>query len=843
MSHVYRLNDYQALDFFMQHVELELDLTKLPIQSKATLTIIPNLESNSAQLQLNCENLILNSIRLNNQTLSPEVYAVSNNILTIKKPPQHTPFTLEIVSLLSEATDLFGLYKTENIILVKAETEGLRRVFPCIDRPDNLATYRTTIIANEKEYPTLLANGKPIGSQKFDDGTHAITWDDPIPKPSYLFAMVAGNLQRSSTLYQSPSKHLTEIEFYIPQESVEKCLFAQKVLVAAMEWDECYFNLPNPLSRYMIAGVNKYASGASEPMGLNLFNTANLYSTPASRTDKDILRVLDVVAHEYFHTWTGNLVTIRDWFNLCVKEGLTTFRATLFLEHWIGTDLDRMFDGRGLDEKIPRPQSYTAVRSLYTAAAYEKSAEIFRMIMNYLGKETFIKGLATFLHANQGKAVTLEEILEQLSIFSHKNIHSFLNWFTKPGIPKITVTEEYDFQKKKYRLRFITDGLQDRPIPITTQLFNRLGKVITTEETLLIEEPEAVFEFSNIQEPPIPSLLRNFSAPIQLEFNYDSESLLLLMRYDDDIYNQCKSAKLLLTQMINDYCAGKTIELTTSFIDVWKNLINTVSNSWILAELLDLPSEETLITSLPGVDFTQIANGRLLVQRMLAEKFKSDFWSTVKQCTVISTSEPQVLFNIHAAGKRRLKAICYAYLITIEPNKVINDLVAQFNLALGNNMTDTISALNLLIQIRYPQLSSLLESFYEKWQHDPDAINYWFNLQASAHIPEVVQITIQLMKHPAFDLSNPNKVYALLGSFIKNPYGFHAISGQGYQLIVSAVLEIEKFNPTLAASLINRIQGWEQIDQQRKKLITETFTLLKQQAISPEVKDTVNKYL
>ncbi|MDR3501748.1 MAG: aminopeptidase N [Legionella sp.] len=839
-----KLSDYKILDFITPSVSLTFNLTKEPVQTKALLVVErnPNSSSKVTDLHLNCENIKLISLTLSGRQLQPGEYELKDNVLTIKNVPQEGPFYIEAVSELGQNTDLFGLYKTEGTVLVKAETEGLRRVFPCIDRPDNLVDYVTTIIANKNQYPTLLANGVLTGQRTYDDGVHSTTWNDPIAKPSYLFAMVAGDLACSATSYKTMQGQEIPIEFYLPKSDIEKCDFAKDVLKGAMKYDEDRFNLEPPATTLKVAGVNKYASGASETANLILFNTANLLATQASRTDTDFIRVLDVVAHEYFHTWTGNLVTIRDWFNLSYKEGLTTLRASLFLEHCLGVDLDRMFDGRSLDERAPRPESYTEVRSLYTTAAYEKGAEIFRMIMNAMGEKTFNKCLSVFLKKNKGKAITLENIIDSLSSQSGVELRPFLNWFSAAGTPKVTVTDEYNPETKTYKIKCVTHDGKDRPIPVTLMLFNKNGTPISQEDVLMLDKPEMEFEYPNIHERPTPSLLRGFSAPIHLEYEYSDAQLLLLMQYDGDIYNKCKAVKMLITHMVQDYCAGKELEFSSDFIVAYMNLLlNNQQKTWVLAELLALPSEEALIASLPNADFEKISEARRLIQKELGMSLKSDLQGMIHELNAPAKADAP--FDINAAGNRRLKSVCYSYLLATDPEASQHALINQFNDALGKNMTETVSALSLLVNINCSQLNQLLEHFYTYWKHDIDAINYWFNLQAAAHSTTVVSRVADLLKHEAFDITNPNKVNALLGVFIKNPYGFHNASGAGYELVASTILKLEQFNPSLAANLTEKFNSWMKVEPKRQKLMLDCLSHIYEKASTEDVRNMAKKEL
>lgn len=860
-SKEYKLIDYKILDFFIEHVFLELDLTQQPIQSTALLQIKPNPKalSNSQDLHLDFFNMTLKSLMLNERILTNKDYELFEHALIIKNVPQNCEFNLETITLLHENPDLFGLYETAGTVLVKAETEGLRRVLPFIDRPDNLTKFTTKIIARKNQYPTLLANGVLIHQEELANGIHSVIWNDVIPKASYLFAMVAGNLECSMTSHTTHLGRVIPIEFHLPAIDIPKCTFAKNVLKAAMQWDELFFKLECILPQYMVAGVNQYASGASEPLGLNLFNTQNLLCTPASRTDNDILRILEVVSHEYFHTWTGDLVTIRDWFNLAAKEGLTTLRASLFIEYWLGIDLERLFSGYSLDARAPMPDKYTAVRSLYTAAAYEKSSEIFRMIMHAINdnannSQAFFNALNKFLLQNIGNAITLENILDALSTSSGKNVKNFLNWFTKTGIPKITVTDEYNAQTRVYKLKFITKDGQERPIPVNTALLDDQGHYISICSTLLIDKPQMIFEYQDVPSQLTPSLLRGFSAPIYLEYEYTNKQLLLLMHHENDTYIRHNAIRLFITRMIKDYCYGVPVTLSTEFIAVYHTILNDKDcKKWLLAELFDFPTEEFLIANLPSFSFEKIAAGRQLIQNELAKNLQSELHLLIEQLESSNTSptasdlsaetkfdsENNILFDIYAAGNRRLKAVCYSYLLCIEPKEIEAILVKQFEDSLSKNMTETVSALTLLTKINSKYLDGLLECFYQYWQEDIDAINYWFFIQISAHTPNVVKQVERLMQHPAFDLTNPNKVYAVLGAFIKNPYGFHALSGAGYQLVADTILKLEHINPTVAANLTDTFNSWKQYDEKRQILMHTSLMYIKTHAQTADVKNMI----
>ena len=566
-------------------------------------------------------------------------------------------------------------------------------------------------------------------------------------------------------------------------------------------------------------------------------------TTEPTRTDADTLRIIEVVAHEFFHYWTGDRVTIRDWFNLAFKEGLTTFRAAAFREHLFGTDLIRLLDGKNLDERAPRQSSYTSVRSLYTAAAYEKSADIFRMIMLTVGEKAFYEGLSQFLQQNDGGAVTLENLIDSLTKCTGKELHPFLNWFTESGIPEVSVTDEYHPDTQCYTLKFISKDSKNRPIPVVLGLLDGNGKETLNDTTVMLDKPEMEFQFQNIKSKPVPSLFRSFSAPIYSNYQYTQKELLLLMQHDTNTYNRVEATKLLITEMVRDYCAGKPIEFTSEFTAAYRTLLtNKNLNTWLTAELLTLPSEEFLIAAIPKPDFEKIAEARQLIHHHLAQELRLDLLNELHRDSVKEESIHAV-FDIHAAGTRRLNAVCNDYLQSVEPAVTEARLVIQFNIAMGNNMTETISALSLLAQSNSNQLAALLERFYTRWKDDPQAINYWFNIQAAAHSPNVVELVEHLLHHPGFDLSNPNKVYALVGVFINNPYGFHAASGAGYKLVADLILQLEQINPTLAANLTDKFTKWNEYDLNRQKLMLENLAYISKNASSADVSNMAKKGL
>lgn len=847
-----RLGDYQVLDYKIEHVDLEIDLTKDPVQVKSRLKVKPNPECKNLpnDLKLDGENMILKKISLDGKVLSDQDYDLTDRSLTIKNVPSNEFFTIESETTLGENKDLFGLYETEGIWLVKAESEGLRRVLFCKDRPDNLATYTTTIIANKK-LPTLLANGQLIETKDLGNDVHSVKWHDKVPKASYLFAMVAGDLKRKESQFYTQSGRAIPIEFYLPEEALAECDYAMEILKKAMAWDEKTYHLQCDLPQYMVTGVNKYAAGASEPPGLNLFNTQFLLGVPATKTAANFLRIAEVISHEFFHYWSGDRVTIRDWFNLTLKEGLATFREQDFLESLFGSDLIRINQGKTLEKDSPRVDSYKAVRSLYTAAVYEKSAEIFRMLKTILGEETFYKGMHQYFKENDGKAVTIETLIASLEKFSNQNLGQFILWFTQPGIPQVDIKDVYDPNTRTYTLSVKQYGkdkdYQPLPIPITLGLLDKTGKEIYSSKTFIADQSEQTFCIKDVDSAPIPSLFRNFSAPVEYKYSYTNDDLLLLMRSDTNLFNRKVAASQYIKQWIIDYCDDKNPQLTADFFATYRSLIKDKTiNSWVLAQILALPSDEDLIKTVDKSKFSKIYQAREIIESSLAKELMPEFKERIKELSVDgddNRKETIAGFNLPLACKSQLKKTCMQYLSKVEPENIKPMAMEQLQKNLATDMTETCNALELLVQLGGPELKTGLDMFYHQWKHDNAAINTWFRLQASIPSIEAIETVRNLLKHPAFDISNPSKVYALARPFWSNPKAFHADSGEGYKLLADIIITLDKINPAIAARILLPFTELEKYDSEHQTLITNQLERILVEAQSTNVLDGVKKIL
>lgn len=856
----FRLSEYKVPDYLIKHTDVRINLSTQPANVVSRLTIKANSDCKERpkDLVLDGQNLKLKQVTLNNKHLvEHKDYSVSEKSLTIFNVPEEC--IVETAVEVEDSKDLFGLYKTEGIYLVKAETEGLRKVFFCKDRPDVLSTYTTTIIADPKEYPVLLSNGE-ITEEVSIEGKQIVKWEDNTPKPSYLFALVAGNLNRLEDKFTTKSGREIGIEFYVKKEAIDKCHFAMAMLKKAMRWDETTYGLECNLTTHRVAGIDKYAAGASEPTGLNLFNTEYLFATPAMKNDSDFIHVADVVSHEYFHYWTGNRATIRDWPNLTLKEGLTSFRADEFLGDTFGEDSTRIqlvkdLRKSSIESKPARPDSYISVRNLYTASAYSKGSEIFRMMRTILGKEVFHASIAQFLRENDGKAATIEALLESLQKTTGKDLSQFLLWFTQAGTPIVDVKEEYNSEIQTYTLKIKQShpnkNFKPVPIPIKMGLLDAKGQEMTLhlkdfhetakEVTLSADKEYQEFQFTGVTSRPIPSLNRDYSACIKLNYDYDSEKLLLLMQHDTNMFNRWEAAQQYTIRLFKDCYAEKCKQVPKEFIEILRGLLQDKHiNPGILADIISLPSETELATQISNPDLDAVHRVRESLSREIALHLKTEFQQKQTELTrQLADKTHDNEFDIHDASCRRLRNHCLKYLIQADPDNGIKIAMNQFEKSLQTTMTDTTAALEMLATINCPERARALDMFYNQWSIDMNAINYWFKVQASTYSPDTIKNVVALMEHKAFDITNPNKVYALFRPFIANPSGFHAASGEGYNLLADVILKLDKINPQTAASLAGNFVNWDTYDAKHQALMREQLHRLAKIATSSNVQEVL----
>lgn len=864
------LQDYTVPDYIIDKVDLEVDLQEEFTTVKSHLTIHENPQSakQAANLVLVGEELTLETIALNGKQLQPEQYHLTQDTLTIYQVPSQ--FELDIQTRIQPHlnTALSGLYKSSGNYCTQCEAEGFRRITYFLDRPDVMARYTTKIIADEERYPILLSNGNLVDSGKLAGGRHWVKWEDPFKKPCYLFALVAGDLDFIEDFFTTKSGRHVTLRIYVEKGNQDKCAHAMEAVKKAMHWDEDVYGLEYDLDIYMIVAVSDFNMGAMENKGLNIFNTKYVLGTPDTATDDDFIHVESVIAHEYFHNWSGNRVTCRDWFQLSLKEGLTIFRDQSFTADTASRTVARIHDVNALrTQQFPedmspvahpvRPESYIEINNFYTSTIYNKGAEVIRMMQTILGEENFRSGMELYFDRHDGQAVTIDDFVNAMVDASGVDLTQFRLWYSQAGTPVLDITDEYDSDKKIYRL-IIKQSCPPTPgqstkkpfhIPVEMGLLAVTGEEIAIENSLLhIKNPIETFEFKNIATKPVPSLLRGFSAPVKVNFDYSDEAFELLFKYDTDKFNRWEAGQKfainVLMKLIAKQQAGETLVAPVNFIAAFQHVLRTQQDDkWLLAEMLTLPSERYLAEQMAVVDVDAIHVAREFLLQEIAKQAKELLLETYSQ-----NHDKQGIykFTMPAVGKRQLKNLCLAYLIHLGDQGLYDSLaLQQFTSALTNNMTDTTGAIRTLVNIDSPLREQALADFYHTWKGNALVVDKWFSLQATSKLPGALLNVKALMKHDAFDIKNPNKVYALIGGFAQNnPVNFHMNSGEGYQFLADVVQQLDGLNPQVAARMVQPLIQWRRYDKKRQDLMkAQLEKIVSNKTISNDVYELVSKSL
>ena len=861
------LQDYKVPDFLIEKIDLEFELNEDVTHVKSRLEVHANSASEqpSKNLVLHGEALELKSISLDGKILSSSNYQIANDLLTIPNVPEK--FILEIHTIIKpqENTSLSGLYKSSGNFCTQCEAQGFRRMTYFLDRPDVMARYTTKIIAEEKRYPILLSNGNPIASGKLDNGRHWVQWEDPFKKPSYLFALVAGHLEFIEDYFKTQSGRNVTLRIYVEKDNQDKCAHAMQALKKAMRWDEEKFGREYDLDIYMIVAISDFNMGAMENKGLNIFNTKYILARPETATDTDFIHVEAVIAHEYFHNWTGNRITCRDWFQLSLKEGLTVFRDQSFTADTTSKTVARIHDVTNLrlaqfpEDAGPlahpvRPDSYIEINNFYTSTIYNKGAEVIRMMQTILGEGMFRKGMDLYFERHDGQAVTIDDFAKAVEDAASIDLSQFRLWYSQAGTPILNVKEHYDAAKQTYHLT-INQILPNTPgqtnkkpmhIPIKMGLIDQHGKEIT-QEILQLKKSVETFEFENISTHPIPSLLRGFSAPVKVEYGYSDHSLQVLFQYDTDHFNRWEAGQKyslnLMLHAIRDLQKGDPVNIPDEYIQAFKHVLENMQvDNLLLAEMISLPSEKYIAEHMPEIDVDVIHAVRENFLFMLALQLKDVFLNLYKKLHVTGPYQ----FTMTDIGNRQLKNMCLSYLMLLNDEKIQKEIgMNQFTQSLKSNMTDTIAALRSLTNINGPLREQALSEFYNTWKHDALVVDKWFTLQATSKLQGTLYKVQQLFKHEAFDIKNPNKVYALIGGFCQNnPVNFHAANGGGYQFLTEAILKLDALNPQVAARMIKPLTEWRRYDSKRQQLMRERLeVILKEPKISRDIYELVTKSL
>ncbi|MEA3303739.1 MAG: aminopeptidase N [Pseudomonadota bacterium] len=865
------LNDYRPSAFLIESADLYFDLSDEVTIVRSSLVIKRHREaSRSESLWLDGEELKLLAISIDGKTISDDQYLLESNGLRIHSLPDRFVLQTEVELAPQNNTALEGLYLSNGLYCTQCEAQGFRRITYYIDRPDVMARFRTTIEADAGLFPVLLSNGNPRDREELPQGRHRITWEDPFLKPAYLFALVAGELALLEDRFTTASGRDIALRIYSEPHNIDKCGFAMHSLKQAMRWDEQHYGREYDLDIFMIVAVNDFNMGAMENKGLNIFNAKLLLANPATATDRDYQAIEGVVAHEYFHNWTGNRITCRDWFQLSLKEGLTVYRDQEFSADMGSRSVKRIQDVRMLrahqfaEDASPmahpvRPDSYIEINNFYTLTVYEKGAEVVRMQANLLGPGGFRKATDLYFERHDGEAVTTEDFVSCMQDSSGRDLSLFKRWYSQAGTPQLHVTTSYDRHSGDYRMKVVqscpsTPGQprkQPLHIPFAIGLLSAEGEDLPVTlkgeqprpagtRVLELRETEEIFHFTNFHQQPVPSLLRGFSAPVKLEYDYSNTELMFLMAHDSDGFSRWDAAQMLHLRLLLQRVDDADCALPPGYLDALrKALLDRKSDPELLSELLLLPSESYIGDHMERVAVDAIHHAREALMAEIATALRSEFVEV--QAHNIQQGDYDT--SHVSIARRALGNLSLAYLSHLDDEMLQQLILDQY--AMQHNMTDVMAALSLVVHRGWRESDDLLADFEQRWSDEQLVLDKWFSVQASSACGETVQRVKSLMRHPAFNMGNPNRVRSLIGVFAgANQVQFHRADGEGYRLLADVVLQLNSSNPQIAARLIRQMSRWRRFDDQRQQLMKrQLHRILSTQGLSKDVHEVVSRSL
>jgi len=866
------LKDYQVPEFLIEKTDLRFELQADATLVKARLQIRRNpqsLSKNRALVLQGDKDLVLCRVAVNDQVLAEQDYRRSEESLSINDVPD--VFVLETVTEIypDQNTALEGLYRSDGMYCTQCEAEGFRRITFYLDRPDVMSVFTTTIEADKAAYPVLLSNGNLIASGDADGDRHWVTWEDPFPKPAYLFALVAGDLAFIEDRYVTGSGREVTLQIFAAEKDLDKLDYAMISLKKSMRWDEEVYGREYDLDIYMIVAVDFFNMGAMENKGLNIFNTSCVLAHPETTTDAGFQRVEAVVAHEYFHNWSGNRVTCRDWFQLSLKEGFTVFRDAEFSADMNSRTVKRVEDvsllrtAQFAEDAGPmahpiRPASFIEISNFYTMTIYEKGAEVVRMIHTLLGAENFRKGSDLYFERHDGQAVTTDDFVQAMEDASGVDLSQFRLWYSQAGTPVIDVSDEYDASQKIYTLILkqrcpATPGQSEKApfhIPVSVGLLGKSGQDMMlsngeTTQVLELKEAEQRFSFTGIEEKPIPSLLRSFSAPVKLHYGYQRDDLVFLMSHDSDGFNRWEAAQKLgvdiLQALIGEYQAGNELVLDNRLTAAYRAVLTDLSlDQAMVSKVLTLPTEAYLSELSDIIDVDAIHAVREFVIKTLAEALSSELVAAYDRCNVSEKYAPDAT----SIARRALKNLALSYLMKTGKPEQLERALTQFQDA--DNMTDSMAALALVVHSPYEKAAEvILEQFYLRWKNEPLVVNQWLSVQASNPSTGALNTVKQLMQHESFNMRNPNKVRSLISGFSSlNPVNFHAMDGSGYRFLADQLIELNNLNPQIASRLVTPLTRWKRYPADRQGMMRkELQRIMDSGELSRDVFEVVSKSL
>ncbi|HGG9659829.1 TPA: aminopeptidase N [Neisseria meningitidis] len=859
------LKDYQTPAYRILETDLHFDIAEPQTVVKSRLTVEP--QRVGEPLVLDGSTKLL-SVKINGVAAD---YVLEGETLTIADVPSER-FTVEVETeiLPAENKSLMGLYASGGNLFTQCEPEGFRKITFYIDRPDVMSKFTTTIVADKKRYPVLLSNGNKIDGGECSDGRHWVKWEDPFAKPSYLFALVAGDLAVTEDCFTTMGGRNVKIEFYTAEADKPKVGFAVESLKNAMKWDETRFGLEYDLDIFMVVAVGDFNMGAMENKGLNIFNTKFVLADSRTATDTDFEGIESVVGHEYFHNWTGNRVTCRDWFQLSLKEGLTVFRDQEFSGDRASRAVRRIENIRLLRQhQFPedagptahpvRPASYEEMNNFYTMTVYEKGAEVVRMYHTLLGEEGFQKGMKLYFQRHDGQAVTCDDFRAAMADANGINLDQFALWYSQAGTPVLEA--EGRLKNNIFELTIKqtvppTPDMADKQpmmIPVKVGLLNRNGEAVAfdyqgkraTEAVLLLTEAEQTFPLEGVTEAVVPSLLRGFSAPVHLNYPYSDDDLLLLLAHDSDAFTRWEAAQTLYRRAVAANLAALSDGIGLPkheklLAAVEKVISDDLLDNAFKALLLGVPSEAELWDGAENIDPLRYHQAREALLDILAVRFLPKWHELNRQAAKQENQSYE--YSPEAAGWRTLRNVCRAFVLRADPAHI--ETVAEKYAEMAQNMTHEWGILSAVNGNESDTRNRLLAQFADKFSDDALVMDKYFALVGSSRRSDTLQQVQTALQHPKFSLENPNKARSLIGSFSRNVPHFHAEDGSGYRFIADKVIEIDRFNPQVAARLVQAFNLCNKLEPHRKNLVKQALQRIRaQEGLSKDVGEIVGKIL
>ncbi|MGB0937995.1 MAG: aminopeptidase N [Colwellia sp.] len=854
------LSDYTPSNFSISKVNLSFDLDDKATRVQSELHI-SRVGNHNAPLELVGEQLVLEDVRVNQRLLKPSDYQLTDSNLTIAI--EENEFIVNITTVINpeENTSLEGLFKSGGAFCTQCEAEGFRRITYYLDRPDVMATFTTKVIADKNLYPQLLSNGNQIDKGDIGETKHFVTWFDPFPKPSYLFALVAGDFDLLSSSYTTSENKEVALEIFVDKGNLSKAQHAMTSLKKSMAWDEEVFGLSYDLDIYMIVAVDFFNMGAMENKGLNVFNSKFVLADKASATDTDYFNIEAVIAHEYFHNWTGNRVTCRDWFQLSLKEGLTVFRDQQFSADMHSSAVTRIQNVRVLrsmqfaEDAGPmshpiRPEKVLEMNNFYTLTVYEKGSEVIRMLYTLLGKDNFRAGMDLYFKRFDGMAVTCDDFINAMSEASDIDLTQFKHWYSQSGTPVITVNEIFDEANGEYQLSL----KQDLPsannkekvnlhLPIKIELIDLNSATQKNANHLLeLTDKQQAWTFTGFKEKPVLAMLADFSAPVKLEFSQSDAELMQIIANGQNSFCRWDAGQKLLMNYLHKLTQDPLFELPQELLTCFNAVLSAKDDEAFIAEQLQLPSFGEAADLIPKVDPIALAKAHNALTSFLAVGLENSLIKTFERCQKLlinaatSTSQEQEKESVE--GLRALKNTCLMYLTSIEGHH----LLAESQYKLSDNMTDTLAALSCSVKHNLPALSEQSNDFENTWSETTLVMDKWFTLWANCSSDDIFEKLDSLLAHPLFSLNNPNRARSLIGAFsMQNPLHFHNAQGLGYQFLADQIIQLNEINPQVAARLISPLIQFNSFNDHHATLMKEQLERIKKlPKLSKDLKEKID---